>query len=377
MFYIDNLILNGFRNYRHQILEFSPSLNIIEGDNAQGKTNLLEAIYYLSVNRSFRTNSDQEMVMKGDNYFRLKGNFIKSSFRNEIEIHYSQRNPLKILLNKEPVNRYDYLQMFPVIIFSPDDLLLIKEGPSIRRRFLNLEASRLNRFYFDELRSYQRILRQRNFLLKEKSNYGRLKELLEPWTRALVETGSNIIHTRINLVKNIEIEAQAFFNALTDNREILTLEYVCSFKAAEEVDDTQKLFYESLLAKKDYELKRGSTAVGPHLDDLKIIINGFDTRKYSSQGQKRTAALALKMAEINLLKLQDKSRPIILLDDVFSEFDRERKKYLLSFINKNSGQCFISTADSIDSITDKFYNDHKVICINNGRVTGEKSRSGS
>ncbi len=372
MYYIDSLLIKNFRNYKHQQVQFNPRLNILMGRNAQGKTNLLETIYYLSVTRSFRTNRDQELAHWDDRHFFLKGCFLKDDFSNEIQVSYRHNEQLKVLINSDPVKRYDHLQQFPVVIFSPDDLLLIREGPSTRRRFLNLEASRLSPVYFKELRMYQRILQQRNQLLKDKYNYTAINTLLDPWDQALVTSGTNIIHNRIEMIGELEKEAQLLFNQMTNCREKLSLKYVTSVEADGNLQLTKEKFYRNLIAKRDQELKRGSTAIGPHLDDLEISINGYDTRKYSSQGQKRTAALALKMAEVSLFKKQHNDCPIILLDDVFSEFDRERKSHLLAFLKENTGQCFITTAVGLNSLVESLNRDHKIINVHQGSISNEK-----
>ena len=374
MFYLERLMIKSFRNYEEQEIAFSPNLNIIEGHNAQGKTNLLEAIYYLTVNRSFRTSHDQEMINYNANYFRVKGHFRNNEFNNEIDILYRHKESLLIKLNREQVNRYDFLQKFPVVVFGPDDLSIIKDGPSVRRRFLNLESSRLNKIYFEQLKDYQRVLKQRNFILKNSYSGKCINDQLNPWSDSLIELGSSIMQARQEIVRDIQDEAQKFFRVLTDNEENLDMEYVGTFLLPDTVSATRDLFRKKIAEKRELEFRRGTTMVGPHLDDLKILINGFDTRKYSSQGQKRTAALALKMAEINLFKKKNTLWPIILLDDVFSEFDRKRREYLLDFIRESSGQCFISTADSIDNLVKNIDIEYKKIHINKGRIKSETDR---
>ena len=377
MFYIDSLLIKGFRNYRHQHLQFHPRLNILVGENAQGKSNLLESIYYLSVTRSFRTNRDQELAHWEDRFFYLKGCFLKNDFKNEVQISYRQNGQLKVLINNNPVKRYDHLQQFPVVVFSPDDLLIIREGPSIRRRFLNLEASRLSPLYFKELRAYQRVLQQRNQLLKDKHKHPSINSLLEPWDQSLVTLGSSIIHYRLGMIGELEKEAHLFFDQMTNSREKLSLEYVSSIETSEDPLLTKEYFYRKLQAKRDQEIKRGSTAIGPHLDDLRISINDYDTRMYSSQGQKRTAALALKMAEVSLFKKQQNDCPIILLDDVFSEFDEDRKSHLLDFLKDNTGQCFITSAVGLSSLVNNLDRDHKIISVHRGSIRSEKGGHGS
>lgn len=371
MFYLDNLLIRGFRNYRQQQLQFNPRLNIVIGKNAQGKTNLLESIYYLSVNRSFRTNRDQDLANWDDNFFFLKGIFIKDGFEHTAQASYREKDQLKVLINNNPANRYDHLQLFPVVVFSPDDLQIIREGPSIRRRFINLEASRLDPVYFKNLKAYQRVLLQRNHLLKEKHHHGNKNELLEPWDQSLTSLGSSIIQTRLEIIAALEKEAHQFFALMTDSQEKLSLDYISTVEYSTDPIETKYIFLKALLAKRDHEIKRGVTVLGPHLDDLRISINDYDTRYYSSQAQKRTAALALKMAEVNLFKKQSCDCPIILLDDVFSELDNYRKRHLLSFLKHTSGQCFITSAVDFNSLGDNLHGEKNIFTVNQGSIADE------
>lgn len=373
MFYIDSLLVNNFRNYRQQQFNFHPRLNIISGANAQGKTNLLESIYYLSVTRSFRTNRDQELANWADKSFFIQGLFVKDDFKHKVQVGYQQNGQMKVSINGDTVSRYDHLQQFPVVVFSPDDLMIIRDGPATRRRFLNLQVSRLNSAYFKELRAYQRVLLQRNHLLKEAKGR-RIKELLEPWDQSLINLGSNIISFRIATIEALEQEAQGFFSMMTDFKEILKLDYSGLVKEGADLAATRENFKQALLEKCDLELRRGATAVGPHLDDLIISINDYDSRKYSSQGQKRTAALALKMAEVSLFIRENGDCPIILLDDVFSEFDDARKIHLLNFLKENAGQCFISTAAGLNDLFEMLNRDYKTFEIKQGSINDEKGR---
>lgn len=343
LFYLENLLLNNFRNYKQLKINFHPRLNIISGENGQGKTNLIEAVYFLSVTRSFRTNRDQELAGFPEQYFFIKGQFIKDDFKNIIQINYKDKQ-LKVIVDNDRKNRFDHLQQFPVVAFSPDDLLIIREGPATRRRYINLEASRLNQSYFLEMRAYHRVLLQRSRLLKEKINRREIEKLLEPWDDALISHGSALIRFRRELVFQVATEAAPFFSKMTAEQEELSLEYICSVPSEDNSADLEQQFRKTLLKKRELELRRQTTVVGPHLDDICIIINGKDSRKYSSQGQKRTAALALKMAEVMILKQKNGNWPILLLDDVFSEFDCQRKEKLLDFLIGIDSQCFLTSA---------------------------------
>ncbi len=373
MFYIDNIDIKGFRNYRMQKIQFHPSLNILSGDNAQGKTNLLEAIYYLAVNRSFRTNSDHELLNWDDCFFLIKGCFKKDSLNYFVRLSYDQNRQIKIRVNDNPVKRFEHLQLLPLVVFSPDDLQIISDGPSVRRRFLNLLLSRLEPQYLINLRDYQRVLLQRNRLLKEKHRDRHINKLLEPWDLSLVNIGSKIIHYRTALRENLETEAQLFFQQLTGQCERLSLLYNSTVNYSDNSVETITNFHTSLMDIRNRELIKRVTLLGPHLDDLKILINNYEARFFSSQGQKRTAALALKVAEVNLLQIRNNEYPIIILDDVFSEFDSSRKENLLTFLRESTGQCFLSTAQKADVILEDLKRDYSSLKVYQGRIEIEKN----
>jgi len=377
LFYLEDILIEGFRNYRRQKLQPHPRLNIIIGENGQGKTNLLESIFYLSVTRSFRTNQDRDLVHWEGNFFSLKASFFNDNVKNVVKIGYRHNEQLKIFINNNPVNRYEHMHQFPIVVFSPDDILLIREGPAVRRRFINLEASRLNPLYLHELKEYHRVLLHRNSVLKNYGNSANIGEMLAPWDQALVKLGLNLIRARVELIKTLEKEARVFFNQMTGARENLHLDYESTVDYRNDYREMENVFCEELLTKRGRELKRGYTLTGPHLDDLKIKINGFDARRYSSQGQKRTAALALKMAEVSLFKKHNEVYPIVLLDDVFSEFDYDRKRHLLDFLNNNAGQCFLTSAVSLDELIIKLNKDYKIITVSQGSVINETVRTGS
>jgi DNA replication and repair protein RecF len=255
-----------------------------------------------------------------------------------------------VIVDNDRKNRFDHLQQFPVVAFSPDDLMIIREGPATRRRYINLEASRLSQRYFLELRAYHRVLLQRGRLLKENRNRREIEKLLEPWDDALINHGSFLIRLRRDLVRQLAMEAAPFFSRMTAEQEELSLDYICSVPSEENCVDLEQQFREALLKKRELEIRRQTNSVGPHLDDICIMINGRDSRKYSSQGQKRTAALALKMAEVRILNQKNGNWPILLLDDVFSEFDCQRKEQLLDFLTGIESQCFLTAAVALDHL---------------------------
>lgn len=374
MFYLDNLQLRGFRNYHKQHLHFNPRFNIFAGDNGHGKTNLLEAIYYLSVTRSFRTKRDYELANFDDRFFYLGGLFIKRYISHRIQLSYRVNESLQVKIDNNTVERFNHLQQFPVVVFSPDDLQIVSDGPSVRRRFLNLEGARLNPLFFQDLKNYQRVLIQRNNLLRDMHSRAKIEKYIEPWDQALIEYGSRIIIERVKLLEILQNEARPFFIKMSGSTEDITLHYKSNLKFNAIEDDYDKIknrYKEALTSKRELELKRGSTLVGPHLDDFSIFINRVDSRYFSSQGQKRTAALALKMAEVNLFTSKNSEEPIILLDDVFSELDDPRKKHLLAFLSDNSSQCFIASASGVNEYIHNLSGEHKIFNIKQGTVLDE------
>ncbi|MFO7952877.1 MAG: DNA replication/repair protein RecF [Bacillota bacterium] len=375
MFYLEGLQIEGFRNYQSQKIQFNPHLNVITGANAQGKTNLLESIFYLSITRSFRTNRDQELIHWEYGHFFIKGIFFCNEFKNIVNVGYKKQGSLKISINNNSIKRFEHMQKYPVVSFSPDDLQIIKEGPAIRRRFINLEASRLSSTYLYNLKSYQRVLLQRNKILKEVKDRAKLDRLIEPWDQSLVKVGLELIRERINIIKGLEERAQYFFAQMTSSTESLSLNYHSSVVFNDDSEKMEEAFYRNLIEMREQEMKRHFTLLGPHRDDIKILVNGYDARSFSSQGQIRTASLALKMAEISLFYDQNNIYPILLLDDVFSEFDESRKINLLNFIHNSVGQCFITSAVKQDRLLKGLNREYKMFTIFNGRIVDEGSRA--
>lgn len=370
MFYIKELHLEGYRNYLSLYLEFGPGLNIIVGDNAQGKTNLLESIYLLSVNRSFRTYRDKELINFDRDFFRVKGIFINNEIEDTVGVTLQCDEQLRVKFNSQKVKRYSQLQEHPVIIFCPDDVGLINEGPMVRRKFLNLMISRLSTAYFHLLKDYQKILKQRNSILRKACSVQEAIKLLDPWNSSLVKCGSAIIAERLEVIDKLEKEANHYFSILTSSLETLSLKYHCKLTLGA-IDLIEKSYLKSLENDLPLELRRGFTATGPHVDDFSISINQKEARKYASQGQKRTAALSLKLGEIALIKSSYQKAPILLLDDVFSEFDHKRQQALLGYLVNNSNQCLISSATNMNSDFCNLNKDLKSFIVQRGIVYEE------
>ncbi|MBS3943635.1 MAG: DNA replication/repair protein RecF [Dethiobacter sp.] len=374
--FLTQLHLTNFRNYINQDVFFNNRINIFEGANGQGKTNLLEAIYYLAVSHSFRTIHDYELVYWNGSGFFLKGTLKKKNNIDTVQIGYqaSTKNT-KIKVNGSLMKRGDFIYQVPIVAFSPDDILIIKEGPAIRRRYINLEGSRLKPAYYHLLKDYHRVLQHRNRLLKENRFNSIDRSIFEPWDRALVLLGSKIIKQRIALLRALEKQAQDFFIQMTNHNEKLTLNYVSNIEFDKDSDGIEQAFSDHLKKGSTEEIRRGCTVFGPHLDDFTIMINDYDAKRYSSQGQQRTAALALRMAEVELFYLSSRERPIVLFDDVFSELDPKRREQLINFLLQREGQSFITTAVPIE---DYDFQKEKVniFFVDEGKVYDERARFG-
>lgn len=348
---IRNLKLRNFRNYSHLDIDFAERFNIIYGNNAQGKTNIIEAIFLCASGRSHRTSRDDELVKYDSGGFEVNLQLRKKEFDDEIGIIFNSvkvgsEKRKKISINEIPLKRIgDLMGHLNAVIFSPEDLLVIKQGPAERRRFIDITLSQLRPAYFYDLQKYSRILFQRNTLLKKISFQRNLEETLEVWNRHLIKTGAKIVKTRIDFIGRLNVLAGARHDKLTNSEEKLELLYDPSFEIPPGCTEAeiQELFYKSLERCREIELRKGTTAIGPHRDDMQIVLNGESTKIYGSQGQQRTSVLSMKLAEIDLMHEESGEFPVLLLDDVLSELDDRRKEFLLNSIG--GLQTFITCTD--------------------------------
>jgi len=365
---IKSLTLKDFRNYKQLNVDFADSFNIIYGNNAQGKTNIIEAIFLCASGRSHRTSRDDELIRNDTSGFDVSLMLSKNASEEEINIKFNKKERKKIRINELPIKKLgDLMGHLNAVIFSPEDLFIIKQGPVERRRFIDITLSQLRPSYFYDLQQYAKILFQRNCLLKKIMVQKELEDTLEIWNRHLVKTGSRIMKSRIDFINMINTFAAARHETLTNNEEKLKLKYSPSFEfdLDSDVNEIEKIFNRMLNECKSKELMRGTTLIGPHRDDLDIVLNGESTKIYGSQGQQRTAALSMKLAEIDLMKEESGEYPVLLLDDVLSELDDRRKEYLLDSIGEV--QTFITCTDR------RFFNrkadDTKFLYIENGTLT--------
>lgn len=340
---LSKLSLEKFRNYKSASLTFGEGLNFLIGNNAQGKTNLLEAIFYLCHLSSPRTSNDNDLILFGSEEAKVYGEVKTELGTYELEVVIPEKGRKKASVDGIVQSRYtDFQGHLTCVYFSPDDLKLVKGGPSERRRFMDLEISQVNPYYRHALNQYNKVLFQRNNLLKE-GNFD--PELLDVFSQQLVEAGSLIIEKRRSMLTRLNLLSKLLQRRLTELKESLSLKYEPSFPIE---GDVKNAFHKALKEAFPEEKNKGYTLIGPHRDDFSMYIDDIDVRTYGSQGQQRTVVLALKLAELEFLKSESGEYPILLLDDVFSEIDDIRRRKLFEIVRQNRVQTFISTANPKD-----------------------------
>ena len=342
-------------------LGFDKSTNIFYGDNAQGKTNILEAVYLSGTTKSHRGTKDKDMIQFGANESHIETIVEKNGIKYQIDMHLKKNSPKGIAINKIPIRKASELfGIINIVFFSPEDLNIIKNGPGERRRFIDLELSQLDKVYLNNLSNYNRIVNQRNHLLKEIDyNKGAL-ETLDIWDIQLIQYGNKIIERRQKFIEEINKIISNIHKKLTGNREDIKIVYEPSNGALS--------FEQALLKNKEKDLRIKSTSVGPHRDDIAFLVSDIDIRKYGSQGQQRTAALFLKLSEIELVKQSIHDTPVLLLDDVLSELDKHRQNYLLDSIHDIQT---LITCTGVDEFVNHRFSINKVFHVQNGQVTKE------
>jgi len=338
--YLKSIKVKGWRNYTGENICFSPGINLFLGNNGQGKTNLLEAVYFLSTGQSPRTGKIEELINWAENYFYLKGEVCREQQIVTVEMGGARDGRRVNKVDGAVVPKLsDVLDVLNSVFFIPEDLYLVKGGPVLRRRFIDLEISQINKSYRSQISTYRKYLRERNALLKGKIQD---KILLNILTEKLAELAGPISQVRHNYIQKLSILARLKHRKLSRNKEELNLEYKWSVQPGLSVQDVMDLFQEAAGLEHRYKI----TMVGPHRDDFVFMVNGSDLRAFGSQGQQRTAVLALKLAELELIKGETSEYPLLLLDDVFSELDEERKFMLLDYLSGRV-QTFISSVDSM------------------------------
>lgn len=322
---IKSLELENFRNYSELSIHFDSGTNILYGDNAQGKTNILESIFLSATTKSHKGSKDKDIINFHAEEAHIRTYVVKDGLENRVDMHLRKNKSKGIAINGQKIKKAaDLLGLLNVVFFSPEDLSIIKNGPSERRRFVDMELCQLDSFYLYNLNNYNKIVNQRNKLLKDLSFHPNLRDTLFIWDSQLVSYGSKIIERRAAFVKQLNEIIYDIHVRLSGGKEELRIIYEPDV-LFEELENGLKNNQE-----KDIRLKQ--TTVGPHRDDFSFMIGDIDIRKFGSQGQQRTAALSLKLSEIELVKKLTKDTPLLLLDDVLSELDSSRQNYLLNSI---------------------------------------------
>jgi DNA replication and repair protein RecF len=368
-----------FRNFFDTSLHFHSALNIFIGRNAQGKTNIIESIYILMQGSSYRTADDQNLIHWTKSRSYVLGEICQKEECYQINIQF--QNPEKgipgikkrkkiIKVNKKKQRKSWFLSRFSPVIFTPGDLQIIKNSPSIRRRFLDEDIVNLNPMYYRYLKNYQHILYQRNMLLKNSRNNREINRQLTVWDQKMIELGTYIILNRVKILQKLNQKAKFFHQLMTENKETIKLKYNSNVLSAY-TDDQEKIGHilnQKLNETKEKDFQLKVTTVGPHRDDYFIMNNDINLGIYGSQGQQRTAALSLKLAELELFKEKEGEYPPLLLDDVMSELDSERKIFLAQLIKDRPIQTFITSISLEDLVKGEIKQDSRLFQVKNGRI---------
>lgn len=374
---ITRLNLQDYRNYRELALTFTSNLVIFVGANAQGKTNLLEAVYFLATARSFRTTNEQELIYRQAEQAQAACRVERQWGEADIAIRLNREKPKAITVNGQHLRKHgDLFGYLNVVTFTPDDLQLIKGGPAERRRFLDLELAQVSPTYRHDLAAYNRILKQRNNLLRAMAEGRGSAEMLAVWDEQLLATGSRLMVKRAEATLRLSELGRYIHHDLTHRKETLTMRYRPFFAKPQEPEPeegaweslarVQDRFHLEMQRLRAAEIGRGQSLVGPQRDDLEFYVNDYDARAFGSQGQQRSAVLSCKLAEIEFMRGEIGEHPVLLLDDVMSELDAERRHYFLNMVN-GVVQTFITTTAQ-QELSAAFLAQAQIARISAGRV---------
>lgn len=358
---VESLSLKNYRNYENLNLKFSDGTNILYGNNAQGKTNILEAVYMSGTTKSHRTNKDSELIRFTQEESHISTIVRKCGISHKIDIHLKNNRSKGVAIDGIPIKKASELfGMINFVFFSPEDLNIIKNGPSEKRRFMDIELCQLNKIYLSDLAKYNKIVIQRNKLLKDLYFHKDLEDTLDIWDLQLAEYGYRIIEMREAFVERLNGIISGIHHSLSGGKENLKVVYL---KNCEK---------ENLLLRlkenRERDLKMKTTITGPHRDDLGFYFDEIDVRKFGSQGQQRCAALSLKLSEIELVKSTTGDTPILLLDDVLSELDKNRQNYLLNHIHNIQAMI---TCTGLDEFVNCRFSIDKIFKVTDGAVVNE------
>lgn len=355
---IKSLEIADYRNYDSLHIDFSSGTNILYGDNAQGKTNILEAIYMSATTKSHKGSKDKDVVNFNKEEAHIRTYLEKEGIETRVDMHLRKSKSKGIAIDGQKIKKAaQLLGLLNVVFFSPEDLSIIKNGPSERRRFVDMELCQLDQFYLYNLNNYNKIVNQRNKLLKDMYFNPSLRDTLNIWDSQLISFGSKIIERRKLFVSQLNEIIIEIHKKLSGGKENLIIQY--------EPDVMIEDYARALSVNQERDVKLKQTTTGPHRDDFSFLVGDIDIRKFGSQGQQRTAALSLKLSEIELVKKMTKDNPVLLLDDVLSELDSNRQNYLLSTIGNIQT---IITCTGLDEFVNNRFEIDKVFHIENGKI---------
>ncbi|MCR5586357.1 MAG: DNA replication/repair protein RecF [Lachnospiraceae bacterium] len=355
---IKSIELKNFRNYDYLNIKFDPQTTILFGDNAQGKTNILESAYISATSKSHKKSHDKEIIQFGQDESHIKTIVLKNNREYQIDIHLKKNKSKGIAINKVPIKKAaDLFGLINIVFFSPEDLNIIKNGPAERRKFMDSELCQIDKLYLSDLSNYNKALNQRNNLLKQIGYKNELKNTLEVWDEQLIKYGKKIIARRQQFINDINIIVKDIHSGITSGKENIEVTYDPN------IEDI--FFLDELIKNKEKDIRFAQTSVGPHRDDIKITIDGIDIRKYGSQGQQRTCALSMKLSEIKLVENTIGEKPVLLLDDVLSELDKNRQSQLID--NLIDTQTII-TCTGVDEFVRERFKLNTLYKVTNGSV---------
>lgn len=358
---IKSIELINYRNYEKLHIDFDKGVNILYGDNAQGKTNVLESIYLCGTTKSHRGSRDKEIIKFENEEAHIRSLFVKSEIDYQIDMHLRSDKSKGIAINGIKLKKAaELLGIANIILFSPEDLSIIKNGPADRRRFIDTELCQLDKVYLYNLTNYNKIVNQRNNLLKDILIHSELRDTLDVWDSQLISLGTKIIDRRNLFINQLNEIIYEIHKNLSGDKEKLTIKYEPNVEIIE--------YEQKIKRNREKDIKYKLTSVGPHRDDFTFYINDVDTKKFGSQGQQRTAALSLKLSEIKLVKNITNHMPVLLLDDVLSELDSNRQNFLLNSIGDIQT---IITCTGLDEFINNRIKINKIFKVSEGKVISE------
>ncbi|WP_027964588.1 DNA replication/repair protein RecF [Halalkalibacillus halophilus] len=369
---IQQLTLTNYRNYEKISLQFDRQINVIIGENAQGKTNLMEAIYVLAFTKSHRTSKDKELIKWDAEYGKIEGSIFKRNRTFPLDVIFSHKGKKAKFNHIEQKRLSDYIGSLNVVMFAPEDLYLVKGSPQERRKFIDMEIGQIQPVYIYHLGQYQKILKQRNALLKDlMRKQSPDLTMLHVLTEQLIEHASIVLERRFLFLRKLRDWASEIHKGISRELEKLEIHYDSSMEVLEDMslETIKETFQTSFEAKEKREIERGTTLIGPHRDDLLFYVNGRNVQTYGSQGQQRTTALSLKLAEIELIYQEVGEYPVLLLDDVLSELDHHRQSHLLNTI-QGRVQTFVTTT-SVDGIAHETLEEADIFTVSDGKLQTE------